>query len=414
MKKYLNNLKASSLANAIFICVIISAFSGSLVLISHYQNMLNNQIYMHEDLINRNDSSFNYLLNNAESITYNQPEMLDVFEDNILSYLEKKSWGFYDVFISKTIFKNDTISKIALVGQTNTTKNNLALYVTDYNKALKLSGNIKISGQIKIPNGRVENAYINGKNGNTIKLNGSVSKSDDRLPKINKDITIDISNYKSTPINTLDKGAEIINGFDKTTKIIDLNGINNLNNIVCKGNIILMSSNEIEIGSTAKLHDVLVIAPRVRVLSGFKGNIQIIAKETVNVDKDVSLLYPSSIYIKNNQDSIAVTINENSKVIGGVVIDSDINNSIVKRSLILKKGSTIVGNIYCSGSTQLEGTIIGSIYTDKFSLKTESSYYENMILNTTINRDSLPKNFIELPLFKNTFDKKRYAIIKEF
>ena len=412
--KYRLSLKASSFLNAIFICLIISVFSGCLVLVSHYQNMLNTQLSMYEDLIGRNESSFNYLINNTETLAYNQIEILDVFDDGIISSIEKKNWGFYDVLVCKTIFKNDTISKITLVGQKKNTTNTLALYTTNYDKPLKLSGSTKIFGNIKVPNGRIEQAYINGKEGNAIKLKGSILKSDGKLPKIDKHISIDVSSYKAISLHSLDKGTTITNGFDQPTKVIDLGGITTLTNMVFKGNIILVSSIPLEISNTAKLHDILVMAPSIHILSGFEGNIQIIAKELIDIGENVSLRYPSSIYMKNDSNPVSVTINKNSTLIGGIVIEGDFYNENLKRSLTIHENVTIVGNVYCYGLTQLEGTVIGSIYTDKFFLKTASSNYENVILNGTINRDSLPDNFIELPLFKNAFDKKKYAVVKEF
>lgn len=369
---------------------------------------------MYEDLINRNSSSFNYLINNVENIHYNKTEEIDVFDDNIFSYLEKKNWGFYDVIISKTIFKNDTVYKTAMVGKVSAKTDNLALYVTDYDKPLKLSGNTKIIGHIKIPNGRTEQAYINGNKGNKIKLKGGASKSKDKLPKIDKDIRIDFSNYEPILFNTLDKETVIINGFEKSTKLIDLNEITRLRNVVLKGNIVLTSNSDLQIDKTAKLNDVLVIAPKVKILSGFKGNMQIIAKKTVDVGEDVLLKYPSSIYVKNNTDSVSVVMHKNSKILGGIVIDGDMYSGALKRILEIKEKAVVVGNIYCYGKTEFEGRLIGSIYTDKFNLKTASSNYENVILNGSINRDSLPENFIELPLFENTIDKKIYAIIKQF
>ena len=409
-----NNLKASSLINAIFICLIISVFCGSLVLISHYQNILNIQLDMREGLISRNESSFNHFINNADLVPYNEIQELDVFEDNIHSYFEKKNWGFYDVFICKTIFKNDTISKITLVGQKQSAKNNLALYVTNYDKPLKLSGNTKILGQIKVPNGRTELAYINGQKGNTIELRGPLLKSKDKLPKIDKDILIDDSGFISISINTFEKEMVLVNGFDKTTKVIDLTNISRLKDIVLKGNIVIVSKGELEIDNTAKLHDILVIAPKIHIMSGFIGNIQIIAKESVTIDKNVKLLYPSSIYSKNDNAPITVNICEDSIIIGGVVLDGDTYNGALSRRLTIDEGATVIGNVYCYGSTQLQGKVIGSVYTDRFFLKTKSSNYENVILNGTINRVGLPKNFIELPLFKNDFNEKQYAVIKEF
>ena len=410
----MHSVKASSLTNAIFVCLLISVFCGCLVLISHYQNMLNDQLYTQEDLINRNNSSFNYLINNVETTPYNQIETLDVFEDGVLSHVQKKNWGFYDVLVCETNFKNDTISKTALIGQKSNAKNNLALYVTDYDKPLKLSGKTKILGQIKVPNGRTEQAYINGQKGNNVLLKGQQLKSGDKLPKIEKDIYIDISKYKPILLETLNKEPIIINSFDEVTQVIDLNGIQELKNIVCKGNIVLVSNNELKIASTAELQDVIVYAPSVSIMPGFKGNIQIIAKELVDINKNVLLYYPSSIYVKNDNQTVSINIDENSIIAGGIVIDGDTHSGSLNRSLNIHKDATIIGNIYCYGSTQLEGCVIGSVYTDKFFLKTESSNYENVILNSTINRDSLPENFIELPLFKNTLNEKEYAIVKEF
>ncbi len=369
---------------------------------------------MHEDLIDGNESSFNYFINNTETLPYNQVETLDIFEDGIVSSFEKKNWGFFDVLICKTIFKTDTISKAALVGQQDKTTNKLALYVTNYDKPLKLSGRTTILGSIKIPNGRTEQAYINGKEGNTIKLNGQLLKSGDKLPKIDKRVPIDISNYKTIPINALGKEMTIVNGFEQATKVIDLDDLTRLDNLTAKGNIIFVSNMPIEIGNTAKLSDVLVMAPSIHVLSGFEGNIQMIAKEFVDIDEDVSLQYPSSIYINSDRKPASVTLNKNSTLIGGIVIEGDFYNGSIQRSLTIHENVTIVGTVYCNGITQLEGTVIGTVYTDKFFLKTASSNYENVILNGTINRDSLPKNFIELPLFKNAFDKRTYAIVKEF
>ena len=369
---------------------------------------------MYEGLISRNSSSFNYLLNNVESIRYNKVEKIDVFENDLFSYLEKKNWGFYDVLICKTIFKSDTISKIAMIGKASSKIDDLALYVTDYDKPLKLSGKTKILGDIKIPNGSIEQAYINGNEGNQIKLKGTKSKSHDRLPKITKNISIDFSNYEPIPFASLDKETIIVNSFDKTTKLIDLNGVTKLRNVVFKGNIILFSDNELQIDKTAKLNDVLVIAPKVKILSGLKGNIQIIAKELVEINEDVLLKYPSSIYVKNDTDSVNIVVNKNSKILGGIVIDGITQIGASKRLLIIREGAMVIGNIYCYGKTQFEGNLIGNIYTDRFNLKTASSNYENVILNATINRDSLPKDFVELPLFKDVIDNKKYAIVKEF
>lgn len=408
------HLRASSLANAIFVCLIISVFCGCLVLISHYNNLLNNKLYEQEDLIDRSISAFNYSMNNPENFPYGIKKNIDVFEDGILSVIEKKHWGFYDVFICKTGIKNDSVTKIALIGQKSKAGSDLALYVTNYDKPLKLSGETKIFGKIKVPNGRTEQAYLNGQKGNAINLKGQQFKSAKRLPLIDKDIAIDLSEYKLLDLKSLEHQKLIINSFANKTKVIDLTNIKELGGITCKGNIILASKNKLKILNTANLSDVIIQAPEIEIQSGFRGNIQIQSKKNVTVEEHVSLLYPSTISVENDLDSISVVIKDNVKIAGGLVINSNSHFGATNRNLIIHKKATVVGTIYCNGKTQLEGKVIGSVYTDKFFLKTKSSSYENVVLNGTINRDSLPERFINLPLFNKDLNERKYGIVKEF
>ena len=160
-------LKASSLGNAIFVCLIISIFSGCLVLISHYHNLLNQRINFREALVNTNNASFKYHIKNLDKLRYNETIESDVFEEDITTSIEKKKWGFYDIVKCKTVFKEDTIIKTALLGQNNES-DFTALYVTDYDKVLQLSGSTKIIGKIKTPKGNLGQSYINGNKGNNV------------------------------------------------------------------------------------------------------------------------------------------------------------------------------------------------------------------------------------------------------
>lgn len=384
-----------------------------MVLISHYQNVLNTKLEMSNHLISRNNSAFNYYINNLETLTFNKETELDVFGDGIYSYAEKKNWGFYDILVSKTIFKNDTIYKTALVGTKEDNKKALALYTTDYDRVLKLSGKTRIYGNIKVPIGRTEQAYINNQVGNDVVIKGTEEQSEDRFPKLNKDINTATGNYERITLQNVENGI-LVNSFEEETKVLDLDGVRTIGNLICKGNLILNSNGPLKIDKTAILSDVVIIAPEVTIDSGFKGNIQIIAKKDVTVNENASLLYPSSIYIKSDIDSVSVRIKKDAKLAGGIVIDGNTYKGSLKRQLIIEEDATVIGDLYCYGRTELKGEIIGGIYSDRFFLKTKSSNYENVIYNATINRDSLPDYFVGLSLFETKNTKKEYVSIKTF
>lgn len=402
------------MTNAIFVCLIISVLCSCLVLISYYYNLLNDHLHTREDLINRNDSTFKYSMNNIESISYGKAEFIDVFDDGILSKRQRIKWGFYDLLICETGFKNDTVIRAAIVGKKNSKENSLALYVTNYDKPLKLSGKTKILGGMELPLGKTEQLYLNGVEGNSILLKGNQAKSEKKFPRIDKSIEVNTTGETILISNMIQEHPIIINSFNKETKIIDATEVNELRDITCKGNIVLKSNRTLKISHTAHLSDVIVYAPSVEILSGFTGNIQIVAKENVIVNEFVSLLYPSGIYLKNGLDSVTVDIKNNSTIAGGIVVDGETYAGALNRFLKIREKATVIGRVYCYGKTQLEGEVIGSVWTDKFFLKTKSSNYDNVILNGTINKDSLSKNFVELPLFKNDFKGKNYTIVKEF
>ena len=405
-------LKASSLSNAIFVCLMISIFSGCLVLISHYQNLLNYKLSFRETLIDTNDAAFNFYLLNPDKLNFDKGDEIDVFENDIITFSTKKKWGFYTVLSSQTIFKNDTINRIGLVGNRRSAKDMTTLFVTDYDESLQLSGTSKLIGNAEVPNGDIDEAYINNQEGNTIETRGRVSASKKRLPQLKTNIDFNINAFKNVNLSYF-KSKVITNSFSNETIVINISNIKRLNTITLKGNIILYTSGDITLENTAQLNDVVLIADRVFINSGFSGNLQIVAKQEVIVESHSQLKYPSSIYLKNDNDSIKVHFKPNSKLAGGIILTGNTYKGALKRNLIIDADSELYGSIYCYGNTQLQGTINGQIYTDRFYLKTQSSEYENVILNGTINSESLPDNFVLLPLFDSEYNSTRYEIIKE-
>ena len=403
-------LKASSLGNAIFVCLVISIFSGCLVLLSHYNNLLNKRINFRTHLINTNNASFTYYVKHLDQLQYNQSTPTDIFEEDLITLVEKKKWGFYDIINCKTIFKQDTITKTALLGKTHNS-NFTTLYLTDYDKVLKLSGSTKLAGNIKTPKGTTGEAYINGNIGNTISVKAKKYPSEDKLPKTQYKMNMSIREYKILPFSYYNTNT-IINNFDSETIVIDLSRISYLRDIVIKGNIILYSSGTLTIANTAILNDVVVMAKNIITERGFSGNLQIIAKNDVTIKENTQLKYPSSIYVKNDLEPVSVTIDSSSIVAGGIIIDGDSYNNSKQRELIVKPTSRIYGMVYCYGKTQLQGEVIGQLYTDRFFLKTQSAEYENIILNGVVDSDSLPKHFLHPHIF-NT-NNSSYDVIKTF
>lgn len=412
--KFNLNFKANSLTNAIYLSLIISIFCGCLVLISYYINSLIDKMELGSELIKRNESAFLYFLNNHDELLDGKTVEKDLFGDGIISQSEVKKWGFYQVLICKTIFKKDTITKSALIGQKEIADERLALYLTNYDRTLRVSGKSKLIGKLLLPNSKIEYFTINNKIKNNVIVSGEKLESEKRLPQLNDMGEVNIEGLKKINPNLLKEGDVFVNSFDKETLLLDLNGLSELPKVSLKGNIILTSNSPVTLTNGMELNDVLVLAPKVLIKEGFKGNLQIVAQHEVELEENVSLSYPSSLYLKNQEDSIQVRIGKNSYLSGGLVVDGNTYLGSLKRKVWVDENAKIVGDLFCNGSLSLQGRVFGSVYTNRFFLETSSSKYENVILNGTINRDSLNEAFVRLPLFPQEEKSITYSIIKNF
>jgi len=403
-------LKASSLLYAIFVCLIVSLLCGSLIIIFNYQYRLKQQYFIEEELVRASAANFLQVINTRGA---QETEGKIQFNDErfTTSYTVSK-WGFYNLVKTKTVFKKDTLYKVALVGEASK-KEKLALYLSDLDKPLNIGGSTKIKGDVKISKYGVKPAYINNQSYTGTKLvYGTIGVSGKRLPELQQ-LDEGTGNQKMIEVLLEElSGKSLYNSFYKPTIVVNADGIHDISNVSLSGNIILQSKDSVCIKNTTALNDVLVKAPSVVFDDNFIGVVQVFSKKNVSLKKGVQLQYPSSIYIAHDSENkIEVLLEDKSKLAGGIVLTGNSYQSSLNRMVTIDKGASVIGDVYCYGKTQLKGKVVGSVYTDRFYLKTASSIYENYIVGGEINRLALPSNFIRLPLFLNK--NTNYELIKE-
>jgi hypothetical protein len=142
------------------------------------------------------------------------------------------------------------------------------------------------------------------------------------------------------------------------------------------------------------------VAPMIIVESGFKGKTQLFAADTVLIQKNVTLQYPSSVVSAGIETSYShILIAEESRVEGTVLAFAEIeaNRNV---SVKLGAGSEIYGMVYCAGKMEHLGKIFGSLYCDFFFLQTRQGYYENHMLDAWVDPTVLEPHFSAGALFK--------------
>lgn len=403
-------LRASSMAYAIFIFAIIGISCYALVMLSSVSQLHQTILLTQRTLVHTNESAQHYYLNHANTLD-EVPVLKDVTENGMMSEGSVRSWGAFKVLQIRTYFKEDTINRFSLIGQRR--KQKTGLYLTNNGKPLHLTGKASIRGNVFVPEGILKVGYLTSNAFKKINFKkGTISASDVRLPKL-------LYNYKedhetvAINIDTLNTKASIHQPFDEQTLVVSTNKTV-LSNIDLKGNIKIVAKDSLFIKSDCKLEDIIIICNKVVFGSGFKGNVQVFAKTHVSLEKEAVLLYPSSVYLRNNTDEkIIVSLAKNSKILGGLIIAGEEYVGNTLRIITIEKDAEVIGDVYCNGSIDLKGKVIGSLYADRFYLKTTAATYENYIKDGQISVTDLPSFFVGLPLFDTTDSKNiNYEIVK--
>lgn len=200
------------------------------------------------------------------------------------------------------------------------------------------------------------------------------------------------------------------NSFHKKTKEVVVNSV--LVNEIFKGNFVLRNKDSIRITKNTVLEDVILIAPKITFEEGFKGTVQAFATKGIELEQKVTLQYPSVIcvYSENTSETL-IKIKKGSKITGAVVLFGNDIENFKNNSIEIDEEGLIFGDIYCSGKLDLKSNVYGSVYTNRFYLKTKSSSHDNTISDIEINSSKRPKYFISIPLFETK--KTKYGILKK-
>jgi len=414
-------IRASSLFYSIVISLIIAIISSSLILFSYLSHIQFENFEINQRLNLNADSGINLLLSKQSVIQLNETILLDLYNEGIDSVeLSRKSWGANEIIISKAIFKNKKVERIAEVGFYPDTTNRYSLYLADEGKPLALCGKTIINGDAYLPKSGVKRAYIEGQNfiGNQL-INGKIKISNNALPEFNKDLTDKIQHVFTTKtfanndsivyIKSELAADTITNSFNKPTIVYTSQDQIIISTGFYSGNIAFISGQKIIINSNVIINDAIICAPKVVLQEGFKGNVQVFASDSIFISKNVSLKYPSVIGILPNNSSPQISCiltNENDSISGCLFACKNKTGISKQTGIIIKNKAVINGQVYSNGYVDVQGIINGSVMSNEIILNTPSSVYENHLLNATIDLTSLSKFYVGINLVEESKVKK--------
>ncbi|MDG1332925.1 MAG: hypothetical protein P8P74_11395 [Crocinitomicaceae bacterium] len=384
---------SSALGYAISFMLLIGLVASGVLFISSANKRLERHHNMKENLLMNN---YFALIHGARSQSEGKQQIIHASGDT--SEITRRDWGAFRVIVAETHHKVGSVNKSAIVGY-ETDETHPALYVPERKQTIKLCGETRIEGTAFIGERGAERGHIAGQSYKGDKLiYGKLKRSERSIPGLKSNLKNEnIQKYRENCIKIDPVQKDTTFAFSEPTRLVTLTDQLFLQNSI-SGNVILHSFDTIVVMSNCQLENVILIAPNVRFESGFKGSVQVIAHETIRLGEDVKLNYPSALILneehKNESlDQHGIFLGENAQVLGGVLLFSQKPNP--RKALHLKlENARIGGLVYNLGETELNGEVIGYLYTNQFTLRAGGGQYTNHLLNAKISSDLLPKEMI--------------------
>ena len=404
-----SRINAGALYFVLFLLFLLTLLLASYILFIHYKNILfHRQVQISQ--IEQNIESVVELYQIDPSIAaVGSISSFNLFEGEVSPvHVFLKQWGGYKMLFVKAFYKELSREKVAMVGYSYGSVTPTAIYIPDNNRFLSICGNTEIRGSSYVPRlgykpARIEGTLFSGYFSNDKDL---VHYSESELPRPEEELLSsahDIIEWRSNGIQKqrdfLLKTSDVRNSFHDSLVIVNYqDSLGILSNAKVSGNVLIRSSENLTLSSSCKLENVIVMAPKITVESGFEGSVQLFATDSVIIKPGVKLHFPSVIALLSNSVSQSGVSIRSSSVVNGSVWLYAYRGGVENLSLTIEQGATINGQVYCNGKVEHRGIINGTLMASLLTVKTAYAYYENFLFNAKINAEGIPEYFACLPL----------------
>lgn len=397
-------IKANSLLYAIYICLLVALVCSAMLFMAGLNTQLNQYYVGRQNMYVQNESLVNFAIAHFDD----SDAMPDEDDTGISSYFEIKQYGVIPIVIAKSNIGNDTITSTHFVGCK--LPENTSLYIPNYGTGISYSGNVKLEGNTYLPTTHIGSVFITDVP-NNFYCSGKTLISDGVLPLPATNIISGANGIFGTSIDleTEAKNGKIIRSFSKPAFVAD--EVKRINNLTIKGNVIVKSSDSITVSATAKLEDIILIAPKIIFENNFQGSVQAFASQSITVGNNVKLNYPTVLYSSSHSitSHSEISIKEGSSIYGLIVMYGNDYQRVDYNILDIETNVKAICDIYCTGNTSLKSNVLGSVYTNRISYRTSASLNNNCIANVEVGPGKRPGFFYSIPLFK----MGTYGVIKK-
>jgi len=414
-------LKAGTLFYSIVISLVIALLSGSMIMLSQLSAESFQRSLSRQELELNAASGLNLLLSSQTLVAEEEERTIDLYKNGTDSVLlSRQFWGAFEIAASKAMRHGQESMSIAETGYSPNSADNYCLYVSDLDKPVAICGATALRGTAFLPKAGIKRAYIEGQNyTGSAMVYGEIRESAKELPPFNKKLTERIKTLaRQEATAALPEETETTrttNSFLSPVVVISERPAMTIR-ASYSGHIVLISQTAITVEAAASLEDVILCAPKIIIKQGFRGNLQAFAADSMLIEKDVVLNYPSVLGIVQQEGAkknAALILSQGDSISGSLFLcNAASSQALYTGGITIPEKAVICGSVYSNGYADMRGNISGSLMCRNLLLHTSSSVYENHLLNAVIDRSALSPYYAGISLVEETGFKKAVKWLK--
>lgn len=297
-------------------------------------------------------------------------------------------WGLYESLHVSS--HNGKFSSTRLLGKKQECDHRATLWLCDRNRALALSGETEVRGKIFAPLAGINYPEIDGKyySGEEIPQ-ALLGVAGIQLPPVDSTNLVFAKSLKENRAQSIDLPGvtESYYSFQDPTTYLNVPEDENLNGTQIRGNVVLFAD-ELTIPASSRINEAIVVARKVTIEEGFTGSLQIFCSDSVLVRENVTLQYPSGIFVDSAIRYPSVTLSDGSEINGYVIILGKIRDEeLLFSGYRQSENSRLRGLLYVDGTTNVQGEVSGAAYLKDCFFVSNQNVYAGTLYNTRVFRN---------------------------
>ncbi|MES2457420.1 MAG: hypothetical protein V4594_17825 [Bacteroidota bacterium] len=400
-------IRSSALYISLIISILILLVCGSLLMIGYTYKMQEQKqmrgFKLHENL----ESGMQVLLTSA--LPADSLMRLRLFGEEGMDrqdsvQLEKRQWGIYELGTVSSWIGQDTLEKAFLIG-TNLSDTLKVLYLADEDRPMSISGKSLIRGTAYLPKSGIKAAYVESSGyDDKILVHGLSKYSSRQLPQPGAEMLKSLSALLEPSEEEEDVLPDsAVASFYNPSRRIHLGKEEvRLSAFTGKGNVMIFSDSVIIVEASSLLDKIILVAPCVKIEAGFRGNVQVIASDSIVVGDRVRLDYPSALLVLKNDTAkfqASIKVGKDAQI-AGQLFAYEKEHSVLMPMISIGTGTMIKGEIWSQGYVGLSKTasVYGSVSAIRLMARLSGSIYENYLIDVKLDKTLLSRYYLSSKL----------------